>query len=229
MYIPFDEKEWPDSWKIVEFKEYPRLLKIPLPEPSGLDGELREILIKRRSIRNFDSNASISSDKLSSLLFWSAGISRNKQDPEKSFRFYPSGGARYSLEIYFYFRGNDQIPPGLYHYNVKNHYLEKILGEEVKREIVSLPTYTFARDAALFFFVTGIFDRHMRKYRERGYRFGLIEQGLLLENFYLVSAALDLGCCGIGSIFDTEIENILDINPPDEAFIGSFVVGPTKT
>lgn len=228
-HISFDDREWPDSWKIVEFKEYPRFPKISLPEPLGLDNKFMDVLMMRRSDREFDRENSLSSRELSSLLFWSAGLAVNKDQPEKSFRFYPSGGARYPLEIYFYFRGNEEIPEGLYHYNVKYHYLEKILdGQMSKTAIMAIPTYPFAYEAASFFFITGILERTMRKYGERGYRFALMEAGILLQNFYLMASALNIGCCGIGNAFDEEVEQLLDITAPQEVFVGSFVAGPLK-
>lgn len=227
--IGFDDREWPDSWKIVEFKEYPRFPKISLPAPLGLENKFMDVLESRRSGREFDKENSLSSQELSSFLFWSAGLTVNKDKPEQSLRFYPSGGARYPLEIYFYFRGNKEIPEGLYHYNVKSHYLEKLSdGTESKKEVTSLLTWPFAYDAAGFFFLTGIFERTMRKYRERGYRFVLMEAGVLLQNFYLTASALGIGCCGIGSAFDGKVETLLDVAPEEEIFVGSFVAGPLK-
>lgn len=227
--ISFDYREWPDSWKIVEFKEYPRFPKISLPAPLGLENKFMDVLESRHSGREFDKENSLSSQELSSLLFWSAGIGLNKDQPEQSFRFYPSGGARYPLEIYFYFRGNKEISEGLYHYNVRHHGLEKILdGQESKTAINALPTWPFAYEAALFFFLTGVLERTMRKYGERGYRFALMESGILLQNFYLTATALNIGCCGIGNAFDKEVEQLLDIVAPEEIFIGSFVAGPLK-
>ena len=46
-------------------------------------------------------------------------------------RAYPSGGARFPLEIYvFLFKCKDLVS-GIYHYNVLDHSLEKILDENV--------------------------------------------------------------------------------------------------
>ena len=39
-------------------------------------------------------------------------------------RFYPSGGARYPLEVYLLIQRVDSLTTGLYHYNVKENSLE---------------------------------------------------------------------------------------------------------
>ena len=179
------EQYWPDSWKTVEFKEYPRLPKFTLPDPGPLRTDFGDLLRKRSSRREFDPKKTLSSEELSSLLFWSAGIKRGQESPERSRRFYPSGGARYPLEVYGYFRGNREIPEGIYHYNVKGHHLEKMPIEAPGERIRLLPTWRFAYDAPFFFFITGVSNRSMQKYKARGYRFMLLEAGILLHNFYL--------------------------------------------
>jgi len=228
MGIPTDEDEWPDSWKIVEFKEYPRMQKFQLPHPANIDSKFQDVLLTRQSRRMFNSRSTLQSDELSSLLFWSSGIRKNKEIPEQSVRFYPSGGARYPIEIYFYFKGNDTIPCGIYHYNVKHHYLEGLPVADAEAEVKSLATYPFAYDAAAFFFLTAVFNRSMHKYKERGYRFTLFEAGCMLHNFYLVAETLHLGCCGIGSTFDDEVAEILDLDVRIEYPVLSFVAGHVK-
>jgi len=227
MNIPLDDKDWPQAWKGVEFKEYPRFPDFPLPEPLPLSVSFGEVLKNRRSRRNFDVKKTLTLRELSSLFFWGAGISGSKEKPETSRRFHPSGGGRYPLELYFYFRGNDEIPEGIYHYNIKRHSLEKLPVENPREKILSLPTYKFAYDAPLFVFMTAVWDRMMNKYKERGYRFVCIEAGIVLHNFYLVAETLRLGCCGLGSIIDSQIDEILELDQT-ENFIGSFAIGQIR-
>lgn len=224
-----DAAEWPDSWKKVEFKEYPRMPKVSLPSPLPLTSTFQETLSRRASMRNFHTEKIISATQLSTLLYWSAGLNAERTGQkhlESSVRFYPSGGARYPLEVYLYFRGNADVNEGVYHYNVKEHCLEQLVaGPESGHAIRALPTYPWAYDAPLFFFISAVFDRSMRKYKERGYRFVAIEVGALLHNFYLVSAALGISCCAIGSAFDQHAETMLDLDGVKEGYINAFVVG----
>lgn len=227
MDIPWDEKDWPDSWKYVEFKEYPRLPQVVLPEPERLHARTEAVLQGRMSRRNFDPAATLSLKKLSTLLHWSAGISRNREKPEQSFRFYPSGGARYPLELYLALRGNVEVETGVYHYNVKKHALERLLGEEGEQALRGIPNYPFIKDAAVVVYVGAIFERNMRKYRERGYRFVVMEAGILLHNFFMVSGAMGLGMCPSGAIVEERVEEILDVRE-GECLLSHFAVGPTR-
>lgn len=223
--IPADDRDWPDSWKTVEFKEYPRMPRFSLLPPGSLQSTFETVVKGRRSRRNFDTKKSLSLQEISSFLFWSAGIGHDKDRPEKSTRFHPSGGARYPLEIYCYFRGNAEIPEGIYHYNIKCHALEQLLGKECREAVRAFPTYPWAYDAPLFLFVTGVFDRTMRKYKEKGYRFVFLDAGALLAHFYLTAEALKLTYCAIGGSFEKEIETLLDLDVPEEMFVIGFVAG----
>jgi len=106
--------------------------------------------------------------------------------------------------------------------------LELLPVEDPNKATQSLTTYPFAYDAPLFFFITGLFHRNMRKYRERGYRFTVLEVGIILHNFYLVAEALQLGCCGLGSNFDSKVSQMLDLNDRIEHPLISFVIGHIK-
>jgi SagB-type dehydrogenase family enzyme len=226
MGIPEDEALWPLSWKIVEYKKYPRFESISLPEAGSVEKPLSSLLLSRSSRRDFDRKKKITTEELASFLFWSFGLKKHKTKSKDSFtRMYPSGGGRYPLEVYLRFHGNDDVEKGLYHYNVKNHSLEKIGSDEEYNAIDSVITYPWVLTAPLHIMVTGMFERSMRKYRERGYRFVLLEAGIVTQNMYLVGEALNLSVCAVGSLFDAKVENALNLKPQLENFLISVVVG----
>lgn len=231
--VPLDREKWPQSWKIVEFKEYERMPQIILPPAEDLPSRFDEVLKKRTSKKiNFDVQKTLSLQEISTFLYWSAGIhkERSGSNPEHSFRFYASAGSRYPLEVYLSIRGGAKIETGIYHYNVKKHCLEKICREEGDALIRVTRTYPWVnpwtKDAAVLVFITGIFNRSMRKYKERGYRFVLLEGGALLHNMYLAGTALGLGCSGFGTPVDERVEEILDIHAFNESLLISFAMGP---
>jgi len=107
--------------------------------------------------------------------------------------------------------------PGIYHYNVKDNYLEQLstddaLVEEINRGLY----YPWARDAALTCFFTAVWDRNFMKYKDRGYRIVLMEAGHMAQNLSLVAAALKLKCCNAVAFNNDHIEKILDISHEDE-------------
>ena len=200
LLVPLDRNSRPASWSTVEYKEYHHMPRVDLPKPEEPTKTFREVLRGRSTLRHFDTTKSLSTQTLSNLLFWSAGESGRFGGPNEPLRFYPSGGGRFPLELYLSFKGNEGIPRGVYHYNVKGHYLEHLLEKEGDATIRSLPNYPWIKDAPLILITTAIFERSMRKYRERGYRFVNLDAGVLLESFYLVASAFEIGCCGGGNI-----------------------------
>jgi SagB-type dehydrogenase family enzyme len=228
MGVPPRDK-WQESWSKVEFKEYLRLPKTDLPDTSLPDTKFQTILAKRASKTEFDSQKSVSLQLLSNVLYFSAGINRGQNSIDKPRRFHPSGGALYPLEVYLSFRENNDVTQGIYHYNIKNHNLEKIGGKEYDISLRSFPVYSWVKDAAIILITTAIFERSMRKYQERGYRFALLEAGSLMQNFYLTSEILGLGCCALGVSSDSKAEEILDIKDAGEFVLSQIAIGPQLT
>jgi len=61
----------------------------------------------------------------------------------------------------------------------------------------------------------------------RGYRYAMLEAGRLGERIYMVSTALDLGCCGIGAYYDREAAQLLDLQG-GERLLYLVASGPVK-
>ena len=155
----------------IEYKAYPRFEQCRLPKPQELNRALSETLFARESEREFDKDIKLTLQKIGDFLYWSGGLQNRKRKSDFCGRFYPSAGGRFPLEIYISCSGEDELAPGVYHYNVYDHTLEKLLDKSGDAEIRSLKTYPFVKDAKLIVIITSIFDRQMRKYNERGYRF----------------------------------------------------------
>jgi SagB-type dehydrogenase family enzyme len=223
--IPADSSQWPEEWKRISYKTYPRLPRIPL-ERESLSADLGQALFSRASRRKFTGEP-LGKKELSSLLLYSCGISQ-KSDLGFARRTYPSGGARFPLEVYLVlFKGSDDVPAGLYHYDVANHQLEVLLQRSFSREDIQALCIDkeWKYDCAGMFVMTGIFARTLNKYGERGYRYVLQETGHVGQNLYLTAEALKLNCCAIGSAEDTAIEELLDIDGKTESVIYSLAIG----
>ncbi len=205
----------------VRFKSYARFQEIHLPRPKLDNSNLKETLLKRRSIRAF-SGKKISLGYLSSLLYFSAGLKTNRS-PWQADRFYPSAGSRYPLELYV-LSLNSQLPKGLYHYYLKNHSLEKLISFD-KFETGAYFKHDWVSQAALVIIISAVFRRNTTKYGDRGYRYLLIEAGHLGQNIYLTSTALKLSCCSVGGFFDDALNGLIDIDGIYESIIYAVAVG----
>lgn len=222
--IPKNPAEWPEEWTTVYYKTYPRVKKIALSsEPPSAD--IFSVIEKRASRREYGHEA-ISVAQLGTFLKYSCGIVRDVPDQNPA-RAYPSGGGRYPLEVYpIIFKGSDDVPAGIYHYNVKEHALELLRQKEfAASEIAQLFSYEWAQKASMALVITAVFHRNQMKYGERGYRYILLEAGHLGENVYLVSQALGINCCAIGGMYDQKIEHELSIDGITESVVHAVILG----
>jgi len=214
---PTNSQYWPKEWKEISHKEYPRQTKIVLSNNLLDLGSLEESLAMRHSQREFDLNKSLTLDEISTILYYTAGIKPSFGKWTQIRRFYPSGGARYPLELYLLVQRVEKILPGIYHYNVKNHLLETLSND--KDDINSMKDglyYPWSRDAAVVFFITAAWERNFIKYKDRGYRIVLMEAGHMAHNLALIASALGIGCCNSVGFHNEHIDDCLDIQHEDE-------------
>lgn len=223
---PSNPQYWPKEWKEIYHKEYPRMPKIPLSTNMLKLGMLEKILSDRHSVREYDISSKISFEELSTLIHYSAGTRPTSKEWNAVRRYYPSGGARYPLEVYFFIQRVEGIGLGIYHFNVKDNVLEKLPSDN--EDIDNLKNglyYPWSRDAAVVLFITAAWDRNFMKYKDRGYRIILMEAGHLAHNFSLVSSALGISCCNSVGFHNRQINEILGIEHEDEDSLYMAVLG----
>lgn len=220
-------KNIPDSWIKIHFKAYPRLDKVKLvkvlPKKNVL---LVDVLRNRRSIRDF-SGESISIGDLSHLLLYSSGIVDPGLGLNESRRSYPSAGARYPLEIYpLVINESGDLKAGLYHYNVKGHYLESLLQMDLKHWLLkSTGNFKPITRASVAFIITGVLNRTRVKYGDRAYRYVLIEAGHMAQNLLLLATGLGMGSLAVGGYIDSKVTELLNLELVKEVPIYMIVVG----
>lgn len=206
------------------FKTYPDAKKIALPKDFSYRGlSLEEAITKRRSKRNFIQQP-LSVRELSCLLHYASGITIGKG--ERGFRAAPSAGALYPIEIYPVVQQVDGIKPGIYHYSIQDHSLELLKEGDYRQKMAEYCLgQEFVARAGVVFILTAIFARARWKYRNRAYRYVLMESGHISENIYLSATSMGLGSCAIGAFFDDLINKELNIDGEKEAVIYITVVG----
>ncbi len=223
---PSNPQYWPKEWKEIKYKSYPRLPKIKLSENFLPLGNLENAFRTRYSTREFNVNKKLSFDELSTLIYYSAGVKPTKEtDANLIRRFYPSGGARYPLEVYLGVQRVEGLEPAIYHYNVKDNLLENIGSKEWIDELLPGLYYPWSREAAVIFIITAVWDRNFIKYKDRGYRIVLMEAGHLAQNLALTAAALNIGCCNSVGFHNEKINKVFDIENGDESSLYMAVLG----
>ncbi|RLC10423.1 MAG: hypothetical protein DRI24_20335 [Deltaproteobacteria bacterium] len=81
---------------------------------------------------------------------------------------------------------------------------------------ICLDQLWLANAGALFLFMANL-KALDDAYGARGYRYAMMDAGILGQRLYLGSAALGLGCCGIGAFYDNEARELLDLN--DDSYL----------
>lgn len=220
--MPFRTLDW--SSRPGTYKRYPEAPRVGLPEPSGADDvSLDELLKKRRSIRDF-SGEPVSLEALSYLLWATNGLQRTEMGHE--FRTVPSAGALYPVETYLVVNRVEGLGRGVYHYPVEEHLLEQLEDGDFAIEVARAALdQKVCYDAGVVFAWTAVFERSKWKYEQRAYRYVYLDAGHAGENLYLAATALDLGACGIGALYDEELNALLGVDGRRESAIYMAAVG----
>jgi SagB-type dehydrogenase family enzyme len=209
------------------YKSYPGQPKIGLLRGSGREAPFFGTLRKRHSTREF-SGKPISFKELSRLAYYTWGrISsyKTREFGELLHKTSPSAGARHPIETYAIVNNVDGIEPGIYHYSVRDHFLELLKTGDFRERCVALTAgHSWTKNASALFIMTAVVARTAWKYRvPRVYRAFLLDAGHLSQSFLLVATALGLGAFCIGIVRDSLIEKELNLDGISETVL--FVVG----
>ncbi len=228
--IPADPKDWPQEWKTVYFKEYPRFPKTKLVLPKAKPCfNLFRSLAERKSGREF-SGKPVNLKDLSQLLIYGAGISQKIKKQKSKIknwdltrRVYPSGGGRYPVELYMLIiKPAKDLEAGIYHFNAKANLLERLPGENTDISKLLIGDWS---DASAVVIMSAVFDRAVNKYGDFGYRLIWAECGHIGQNFYLLSQALGLKCCACAGVNEDYANELLGLDGEDESVLIAYVFG----
>jgi SagB-type dehydrogenase family enzyme len=204
------------------YKTYTDAERVALPDPRGYAGLTLEAAVEaRRSVRDYAARP-LSSKELSRLLHAAQGIT----EPRWGFRAAPSAGALYPIELYAVVHDVAGIPPGIYHYAVQEHGLESLQQGDFRAAVMQAGLgQDFLGTAGVCFVLSAIFQRTRWRYRERTYRYVLLEAGHIAQNLYLAATAMGLGACAVGAFLDDDLNQLLELDGEQEAALYVVSVG----
>jgi SagB-type dehydrogenase family enzyme len=206
------------------YKAYPEVQQVTLPPPGEFRGVYTEEAIeRRRSIRTYADQA-MTLGELSCLLHYSDGITLRRFG--QALRSAPSAGALYPIETYVVAHRVAELPSGLYHYGVQDHRLHQLRVEDLRTSVVQCGLMQdFLGQANVVLVYSAIFQRLRWRYRERTYRYALLEAGHIAQNGYLVATSMGMGACAVGAFMDGDLNALLDIDGREEAALYMLAVG----
>ena len=215
------------------YKSYPTLPRTSLPDYTKFDDtprsrKLREIIVRRRSVREF-SGEPISLNNVAQILFNAGGITGRMTlsfNIEQDARAAPSGGALYPLELYVAAHKVDGLEPGIYHYNVEEHSLELVREGQFSAEFGEALFYEdMFKSVAATIVITAVPKRSSLKYGERSYRFMNLEAGHVGHAACLTACALDIGCVMLGGFYDDHVDDLLGVDGVNEITLYTCALG----
>ena len=206
------------------YKHYPNNKTVKLPFSKQFQTlSFDETIQTRKSIRSF-SEKNLNLEQLAYLLWTSTGIQRKQNGYQ--FRNAPSAGALYPIETYLFAKKVDELPVGLYHYNIQSHGLEELKTRDFSTNLTkSCLGQSMLSDAAVVIVWSAVFDRSKWKYKQRAYRYIYLDCGHIAQNLALTATNIGLGTCQIGAFYDNEINALLDLDGTKESTIYLSAVG----
>jgi SagB-type dehydrogenase family enzyme len=211
-------------------KTYPNGRSLNLPEPQALTSTLTEALRNRRSSKEF-SGASMSKEEVSTLLYHALGANRSMpsaNSAEATFRLrpYPAAGTMFPVEFYPVFLRVEDASRAVTHPNPSSNTGTLLRSAVAHTELeAALGDTPALRSAALLIVQTVVMKRITQKYRERGYRFALLEAGLAAQNICLVASAMGLGSLVWGGFFDRTLDELIRVHGLEETSVNAILVG----
>ncbi len=193
------------------------------------DQSFTAILERRQSIRAYAETA-VTIEQLGEFLFRVArtkGVETKGQD-EHSWRPYPSGGARHSLELYPLINNCDGVSAGLYYYAPFSHKLCPISDHNNLTDRLfdaAQRAAGLSRWPPILILISARFQRVSWKYQSVAYALILKEVGALYQTMYLVATAMGLAPCAVGGGNSDLFAEAISTNYYLETSVGEFILG----
>src|SRR5271165_4977216 len=212
----------------VQYKELTdRGEPLPLPQPDRESG-LLSLLKARHSCRRYQART-MPLAQLATLLAGAYGTTRVSQLAEgvnAYSRAVPSAGGLFPLEVYAAIHQVEGVENGIYHYNVRGHCLEPL---QVRAGLHQLGSFLLAQyfleNANVLILLSGVFQRTLKKYGARGYRYILLEAGHAAQNICLLAAEQGLGSLCAGGFVDSKLNRFLEFDGMTESVLYCVGVG----
>ncbi len=196
----------------VPIKQYPELPRVALDRSAKLPAIDYYDLVNRRQTIDSSGPETLDIQKMSALFSLTHSITARAMHADTPFyyRNVASAGALYPFELYLAVHHIEGMEPGLYHH----HLFDFCLAALRRGPVPAVPPVDTGASAT--FYITGLFFRSAWKYRNRAYRYVLLDAGHMLENLRLALTALDLGYSIHLDFDDERAATLLGLDPQRE-------------
>jgi SagB-type dehydrogenase family enzyme len=185
--MPMHFLDWENQPSV--FKAYPGIEEIPLPRGVQYREDSLSNVLKTKSPTETELDPDMAD--LSRIFALAYGITGKGGHGGGAhyYRSVASAGALYPTEIYVASNGAQGLDAGLYHFSIAHHALIPLRKGDVSTYIADTVRPAPDKSPKLTFFLSAIFFRSAWKYRDRAYRYHLMDTGHVLENLVLALKA----------------------------------------
>jgi SagB-type dehydrogenase family enzyme len=204
------------------FKIYPDAPVVPLPRdfPVPAQDALAAISGEPAAVAVLDL------ERLASLLFFSAGVTKRKTYPGGGvmyFRAAPSTGGLYQTEVYVVAGDVGGLGPGVYHFSPGDFTLRRLRDGDFRGALAIAAADEDMASQPATLILSGIYWRNTWKYQARGYRHLFWDSGSMLANLLAAATALDLPARAVSGFVDLEVNGLLGLDAEKE---GALLLAP---
>ncbi len=212
------------------FKIYPTIERFPLPRDVPQTG-VAVLSATSEPVRSSPADSVPSLQDLARILFFSAGITRQRAFPggEIYFRAAACTGALYEVELYVVTGELPGLDAGVYHFNPADVSLGLLRKGDFRGNLAQATAMEPAvAHAPATIICTGTYWRNAWKYQARTYRHFGWDNGTLLANMLAVSAASGLPAEIVMGFVDAEVNGLLDLDGRREVSLCLVPIGRTS-
>lgn len=189
--------------------------------PAGKDLPLEKVdlaaLVDRRETLRHYTEDTLSLAELAYLLWGTQGV-KELVNELLTKRTVPSAGSRHPFETYLLVNRVSGLQTGLYRYLALEHQLARL---EAPQDISERLTeaclkQAHVRTSAVTFIWAAVPQRCVWRYRERAYRYMLLDAGHVCQNLYLLAESIGCGVCAIAAYDDDLVNQALGLDGEDQ-------------
>jgi SagB-type dehydrogenase family enzyme len=212
------------------FKIYPKLDQVALPRDFTETGAPALDVIASTGTQT-ESESKPTLDQLSTILFYSAGVTKQKTYPGGTiyFRAAACAGALYPTEIYVVCESFDGLAAGVYHFNPGDFSLRRLREGDHRNVLVEATASepSLAR-APVILVYTSISWRSTWKYRDRAYRYHFWDNGMIAANTLAMCDAHRLPAELVMGFIEADVNKLVGIDGKRELALSLLALGSSN-
>ena len=194
------------------------------------------IIEKRKSKRSYSQGSLLNQEEISRLLWYSfrekSIIHKNDVQDDYTHRPVASGGAIHELEIFLLINKMSDLAKGLYHYDPKGHKLGVIQTDiseparKILRECSESALMDKGQHPHVVIIIAADYGKLAYKYEGVTYALILKHAGVLIQQLYLVSTAIELAPSAIGCGDSKAFSDMSGFDIKNVTSVAEFILGP---